>query len=168
VGAYCGSVELSLQPFWASDNTIVVLPRDPQSTSLRFLYYALKAADLNKHAGGAAQPLLTQRDLRPVAIHHPTIDAQRKIAAILSAYDDLIENNNRRIELLEEMAQRIYREWFVDFRYPGHESLPLVESDLGAIPEGWEYQALDTAADLRWGGYNKDQGLVLRERLRRL
>ena len=63
---------------------------------------------------------------------------QRKIAAILSAYDDLIENNNRRIKLLEEMVQRIYREWFVDFRYPGHEDVPLVDSELGPIPRGWD------------------------------
>ena len=66
----------------------------------------------------------------------PPLPTQRKIAAILSAYDDLIENNNRRIKLLEEMAQRIYREWFVDFRYPGHEDVPLVDSELGPIPDG--------------------------------
>ena len=60
--------------------------------------------------------------------------SQRKIAAILSAYDDLIENNRRRIKILEEMAQRIYREWFVDFRYPGHEAMPLVESETRARP----------------------------------
>ncbi len=66
----------------------------------------------------------------PIAL--PPLAIQRKIAAILSAYDDLIENNNRRIKLLEEMAQRIYREWFVDFRYPGHEGVPLVDSELGS------------------------------------
>ena len=70
----------------------------------------------------------------------PPLTTQHKIAAILSAYDDLIENNNRRIKLLEEMAQRIYREWFVDFRYPGHESVALVDSELGPLPEGWEVQ----------------------------
>ena len=73
---------------------------------------------------------------------------QRKIAAVLSAYDDLIENNNRRIKLLEEMAQRIYREWFVDFRYPGHEDVPLVDSELGPIPKGWDSRAAwSTCAD---------------------
>ena len=78
----------------------------------------------------------------------PPLPTQRKIAAILSAYDDLIENNNRRIKLLEEMAQRIYREWFVDFRYPGHEDVPLVDSELGPIPKGWNVQPLSDAAQI--------------------
>ena len=68
----------------------------------------------------------------------PPLNTQRKIAAVLSAYDDLIENNTRRIEILEEMAQAIYREWFVEFRFPGHEQVPMVESELGLIPQGWE------------------------------
>ena len=63
---------------------------------------------------------------------------QRRIAGILSAYDDLIENNQRRIKILEEMARSLYREWFVNFRFPGHEKVPLVDSPLGTIPKGWE------------------------------
>ncbi len=70
------------------------------------------------------------------------LPTQRKIAAVLSAYDDLIENNTRRIEILEEMAKAIYREWFVEFRFPGHEQVPMVESELGLIPEGWEVKQL--------------------------
>lgn len=74
---------------------------------------------------------------------------QRKIAAILSAYDDLIENNSRRIAILEEMAQNFYREWFVHFRFPGHEDVPLIErSDgQGVIPAGWEVVALGEIAE---------------------
>ncbi len=68
----------------------------------------------------------------------PPLPTQRKIAAILSAYDDLIENNLRRIKILEEMAQNLYREWFVKFRFPGHEKARFVDSALGKIPEGWE------------------------------
>jgi len=71
------------------------------------------------------------------------LPTQRKIAAILSAYDDLIENNTRRIKILEEMAQAIYREWFVHFRFPGHEGVRMVESELGLIPEGWEVSKID-------------------------
>ena len=63
---------------------------------------------------------------------------QDKIAAVLSAYDDLIENNTRRIAILEEMARRIYEEWFVRFRFPGHEQVRMVESELGLMPEGWQ------------------------------
>jgi len=68
----------------------------------------------------------------------PTLSKQQKIAAILGAYDDLIKNNTRRIRILEEMAQALYREWFVNFRFPGHESVLMVESELGLVPEGWE------------------------------
>jgi len=80
----------------------------------------------------------------------PLLDrsVQRKIATILSSYDDLIENNNRRIKLLEEMAKRIYREWFVDFRYPGHEGIPLVDSELGAIPERWTVAPLSSLTEV--------------------
>src|SRR5262249_54134951 len=80
----------------------------------------------------------------------PPRPAQRKIAAILSAYDELIENNRRRIKLLEEMAQRIYREWFVDFRYPGNENVPLLDTALGRLPAGWEWKRLrNLAVELR-------------------
>ena len=82
----------------------------------------------------------------------PGKKSQRKIAAILSAYDDLIENTNRRVKLLEEMAQRIYREWFVDFRYPGHESTPLVDSESGAIPVGWDVAPVGTVTRVLGGG----------------
>lgn len=73
---------------------------------------------------------------------------QRKIAAILSAYDDLIENNTRRIQILEEMTQRIYQEWFVNFRFPGHEKVKFIDSELGKIPEGWEVSTLENIAEL--------------------
>ena len=74
--------------------------------------------------------------LKMMEIPVPPLPTQRKIAAVLSAYDDLIENNTRRIKILEEMAQAIYREWFVEFRFPGHEGVPMVESELGLIPQG--------------------------------
>jgi type I restriction enzyme S subunit len=74
----------------------------------------------------------------------PRLKIQNKISVVLSAYDDLIEKNDYRIKLLDEMAQRIDREWFVDFHYPGHEDVPLVESELGLIPTGWEVAALST------------------------
>src|SRR5947209_16011146 len=76
----------------------------------------------------------------------PSLFVQHKIAVILSAYDDLIENNTRRIAILEEMAQALYREWFVHFRFPGHEKIRMVESVLGMIPEGWEVVKLGDVA----------------------
>ena len=76
--------------------------------------------------------------LKQMRLEVPPLPIQRRIAGILSAYDDLIENSQRRIKILEEMARRLYREWFVHFRFPGHESCRLVASPLGEIPEGWE------------------------------
>ncbi|MFV2045095.1 MAG: restriction endonuclease subunit S, partial [Anaerolineales bacterium] len=82
----------------------------------------------------------------------PPRPIQQEIATILSAYDDLIENNTRRIKILEEMAQAIYREWFVKFRFPGHEKVKMTDSPLGSIPEGWEVVRLgDIAEDVRRG-----------------
>ncbi|MBP9019625.1 MAG: restriction endonuclease subunit S [Bacteroidales bacterium] len=76
---------------------------------------------------------------------------QRKIASILSAYDDLIENNTHRIQILEEMAQLIYQEWFVNFRFPGYEKVKLINSELGKIPEGWSVEQLDKYVDFERG-----------------
>ena len=81
----------------------------------------------------------------------PPLPTQRRIASILSAYDDLIENNTRRIAILEEMARRLYREWFVDFRFPGHEKVRMRESELGLIPKGWEVKSLYDSAEVTYG-----------------
>jgi len=76
--------------------------------------------------------------IRYLDVPAPPLATQRKIAAILSTYDNLIENNLRRIKILEEMAQLVYREWFVKFRFPGHENVRMAESEMGPIPEGWK------------------------------
>lgn len=131
-----GKVHLSPNGCWPIDTTYFV---DERSTiaDLRWLYYRLTVMGLQDLDSSAAVPGLNRDHAGYLQLRLPPLAIQRKIAAILSAYDDLIENNNRRIKLLEEMAQRIYREWFVDFRYPGHEAVPLVDSELGPIPEGW-------------------------------
>jgi type I restriction enzyme, S subunit len=82
----------------------------------------------------------------------PPLPTQRKIAAILSAYDDLIENNTRRIAILEQMAQALYREWFVEFRFPGHAQARIVDSPLGAIPDGWEVVPIGAACSGLYDG----------------
>ena len=89
---------------------------------------------------------LTKVDIENFHIPYPQFTT--KIAAILSAYDNLIENNTRRIAILEEMAQSLYREWFVHFRFPGHEKKRLVESELGLIPEGWEVVKASYAVEI--------------------
>ncbi|ASJ23632.1 restriction endonuclease subunit S [Laribacter hongkongensis] len=115
-----------------------------------------------RNAGGAAQPNANAQILTSYQLNLPDLPTQRRIASILSAYDDLIENNTRRIAILEEMARRIYEEWFVNFRFPGHEQVKMVESELGLIPEGWSIKPLQDIATVTMGlspkgdSYNTD------------
>jgi type I restriction enzyme, S subunit len=102
-------------------------------------------------ASGTGILNIGQKRARGVRVPAPPLGIQRKIGAILTGYDDLIENNNRRIKIVEEMAQRLYREWFIDFRYPGHESVPLVDSELGRVPRGWGLGVLDDLLVLQRG-----------------
>ena len=115
---------------------------DDEIINRKFLFYQTCSnhfqTKLKNFASGSAQPQIPIIDLKEVEIAVPPLSTQRKIAAVLSTYDDLIENNTRRIKILEEMAQAIYREWFVEFRFPGHEGVEMVESELGLIPQGWE------------------------------
>lgn len=91
-------------------------------------------------------------DFPDFPIEIPELEAQHTTVAVLGAIDDLIENNRRRVELLEQMTQAIYREWFVHFRYPGHEDMALVDSPLGSIPEGWEVSTCGEALTVLGGG----------------
>src|SRR5205823_9096058 len=98
-------------------------------------------------AGGAATPIINKSAFSSIKLLVPKYEAQRKIAAILSAYDELIENNRRRIALLEKLAEEIYREWFVRLRFPGHEKVKVVKG----VPEGWERKYLPELADITYG-----------------
>ena len=116
-----------------------------------FLLACLNNADIKPFVTGAAQPKLSQGNLRRIQIPLPPLPIQRRIAGILSAYDELIENSQRRIKILESMVRGLYREWFVHFRFPGHESVPRVPSPLGEIPKGWEVGRLDDVLVLQRG-----------------
>ena len=118
-------------------NSVVV---DQQNYDPYFVYYLLstKTNILHNVAGGVATPIVNKSAFANLEVCVPPLPTQRKIAAILSTYDDLIENNTRRIKILEDMAQTLYREWFVHFRFPGHENVPMVESELGLIPQRWK------------------------------
>ena len=100
----------------------------------------------NMNNGGAV-PLLNLGIIRRVPVPLPTIETQDKIAEILSAYDDLVENNRRRITLLEAAARLLYREWFVHFRFPGHEHVEIIDG----IPEGWERRYLADVVSTQYG-----------------
>ena len=125
--------------------------RGASSLETKFIRYALdlRLEALLKLSSGSTFPNLTGGDIAGFQIPFP--ENRRAIASILSAYDDLIENNTRRIKILEEMAQMIYREWFVNFRFPGHENVKMVESELGPIPEGWRLGRLEDAVVMQRG-----------------
>ena len=124
-------------PFWVIDCGYYVRI-DENTFNPMFFYYFMKYVGVNHLKDGAAKPTLNRNNLYNQYIVNPPLNNQNVIVSIFSAYDNLIENNARRIQILEEMAQRIYKEWFVDFKYPGYENDKLVESELGMIPEGWE------------------------------
>jgi type I restriction enzyme, S subunit len=122
-----------------------------------FAYYALKTLErhfFNSGSGAAIQNINTDI-LRKTEIPFPPLSSQQRIAGILSAYDELIENSQRRIRILEVMARALYREWFVHFRFPDHENHPRVPSPLGEIPEGWEVVSFTDIADVLSGGTPK-------------
>ncbi len=124
---------------------------DAKVADSKFIFYYLQQASaidwIEKHAIGATMLNLNTGILATVPIMLPSLPTQRRIASILSAYDDLIENNRRQIKLLEEAAQRLYREWFVELRFPGHESVKVVDG----VPEGWKKQKLVDIADVQYG-----------------
>jgi type I restriction enzyme, S subunit len=121
----------------------------------RFYAYVFRTAlirtELSNRGGGTNISNLNQDILNSLEVPKPSLATQQKIASILSAYDDLIENNTRRIAVLEAMAQAIYREWFVEFRFPRHEKVKLVDSPLGKIPEGWKIETLSDVCFLTMG-----------------
>jgi type I restriction enzyme, S subunit len=126
---------------------LALIRPDESKVDKRFLFYSFFSDEwrqtiANNTLIGSTVDRIPLTNFPEFPIRLPPLPTQRKIAGILSAYDDLIENNTRRIAILEEMAQRLYQEWFVHFRYPGHEDVPLVDSELGPIPEGWEVKRL--------------------------
>ena len=131
-------------------NSVVVNQREHNPY---FVYYLLKTMSdiLHNVAGGVATPIVNKSTFANLEVCVPPLPTQRKIAAILSTYDDLIENNTRRIKILEDMAQTLYREWFVHYRFPGHENVPMVQSELGPIPQGWEVNLLGEMCDVLMG-----------------
>ncbi|WP_419600240.1 restriction endonuclease subunit S [Thiolapillus sp.] len=143
IGASLGEAALvkTHRPF--SIKNIALFKPNPDVIDGCYLYYLVispEFQDLAKNTKtGSAQPFLSLGHLRSHRIHfHERLEDQRRIAYILSAYDDLIENNLRRIKILEEIAQNLYREWFVKFRFPGHANVRMVDSPLGETPEGWD------------------------------
>lgn len=134
------------EPFWTVD-TLFWSKINEDLAFPKFLYYKLKILDLSNLDEGSAIPSLTTKTLNQIDISLPFLETQKKIANILSKYDDLIENNLKRIELLEEAAQRLYKEWFIDLRFPEYEKVKIENG----IPEGWEKKKIKEIYEISSG-----------------
>lgn len=149
-------------PKWLSganltENALKITEMDGSKITQDFLMYFLRSykgqEQIKARTGGSSQPKLALTRLADVVIHTPNIFTQKEIAHVLSIYDDLIYNNARRIKTLQQIAQTIYKGWFVDYCYPNHKKEKRVDSgtEFGEIPEGWSVVALDTIMDFQGG-----------------
>ena len=143
-GAGVGFIAYRKANFVPIVRLITIIPNEAYALA-KFLYYYLSTQNII--GGGAAIPQLTVPMVKKIKVQLPPVYYQRRIASILSAYDNLIENNNRRIRLLEQMAENLYKEWFVRFRFPGHEK---AEFENG-LPKGWSLKNLFDVADVSYG-----------------
>ena len=132
----------SNEPCFGSTEFFIFRGKPNVSDSTYVFYLALspmiRELAVKSMTGASGRQRAMLSSVEDICVPVLPLSRQRKIAAILSAYDDLIENNTRRIKILEDIAQTLYQEWFVHFRFPGHENVPMVESPLGPIPQGWE------------------------------
>ena len=138
------------RPFVFQRHIAILRPKEDIVDS-GFLFYTMLSRDFYAKADavaiGAAQRTVSLGSLRNIKIDVPSLESQKHIADILSAYDDLIENNQKQIKLLEEAAQRLYKEWFVDLRFPGHENTKIVDG----VPEGWRISSIYDVFDIKYG-----------------
>ena len=133
---------------WMTGSDCLKVVLDESKCYPKFIYYQLRSEHigrwLEKVSIGATMPSLNTGLLSGIEMVLPPIEIQKRIAGILSVYDDLIENNQKQIKLLEEAAQRLYKEWFVDLRFPGHENTKIVDG----VPEGWQWCKVRDVADI--------------------
>ncbi|TQC94738.1 restriction endonuclease subunit S [Moraxellaceae bacterium AER2_44_116] len=132
--------------YWPLNTTLYVT--DFKSNFPKFIYFFLKTIDFEGANSAGAVPGINRNNLKNIVVKIPDLETQKKIASILSNYDDLIQTNQQRIALLEEAAQRLYDEWFVKLRFPNHEQVPVVDG----VPEGWERGSIYDFADILSGG----------------
>lgn len=155
-GAYLGKISIvSGDDVPANTNQAVALIRLMDGINIDYVYYFMVQKSFTSYvncmSAQAAQPNINLKQIGNLQISFPNIETQNKIASILSAYDELIENNNKRIKILEQMAENLYKEWFVRFRFPGYET---AEFENG-IPKGWEIKKLGEVANISTGRCNR-------------
>ena len=148
-----GGGQYIAEDFWPLNTTLWV--KDFKGHNRRFAYYLLRSIDFSRFNAGAGVPTLNRNHIASLSVPKFSREQEDKIASILSAYDDLIENNRRRIQLLEQAARLLYKEWFVHLRFPGHEhsnfSLPTSNFPKG-VPEGWEKKKIADICKTVGGG----------------
>ena len=140
-----GSVHYSEVDYWPHDTTL--WSKDLRGNDPRFVYFYLQTIDFKRFDVGNSNPTLNRNHIHDLPTLIPPAETQSHIANILSAYDDLIENNRRRMALLEDAARHLYREWFVRLRFPGHEHTRVTNG----VPEAWQRQTLGEYATLQYG-----------------
>jgi type I restriction enzyme S subunit len=144
-----GTVFFLDRPFWPHDTTLWI--KDFKGNNPYFCYLLLKSLHLADLDAGSSNPTLNRNHAHKLKVSRPSVRTQRRIGATVAAFDELIEINERRIELLEDLARSLYREWFVHFRFPGHEDVEFVDSELGPIPERWEARHLSDVVTTQYG-----------------
>jgi len=149
-----GEVFFSEEPYWPLNTALYVV--DFKGNDPKFAAYLLKNTLKNYKSEKAAVPGVDRNVLHLIRVRAPNLPAQERIVSILSAYDDLIENNRRRIGLLEEAARMLYREWFVHFRFPGHEHVEITDG----VPEGWERLPASEAFEVNPKTPRDDDGVI--------
>jgi type I restriction enzyme S subunit len=157
IGKMCIATRRSLTNQQVNSIVVDEVAHDP-----KYVFYALRqiAPNVIGLAGGAATPIISKSSFSHISIRVAPLEQQRRIGAILSAYDDLIENNTRRIAILEEVARRTSEEWFVQFRFPGHEGTRMIESEAGLTPEGWQFGTVADVAVVHRGRSYKGSELA--------
>jgi type I restriction enzyme S subunit len=154
IGWQLGEVILTDRPSFTNQQINSIVPNHEVDPS--FLYYSLRPRKQELLAlgtmAGVRTPIINKSAFCALTVKVPPLPLQRRIAAVLSAYDDLIENSQQRIAILESMARGLFREWFVHLRFPGHESLPCVPSPFGDIPNGWEMRRIGETFQTVLGG----------------
>ena len=132
--------------FWPLNTSLYV--QDFKGNDPRFVSFFLRTLNFGTKNAAGAVPGVNRNHLHAMDVRIPSLPVQRRIGGILSAYDELIENNQRRIKILEDMARSLYRKWFVHFRFPGHEKVKMVPSSLGPIPPGWSVRSVGEVAEV--------------------
>ena len=161
VGSFGKPVLIKENIPFAFQRHIAILRPNNEIADSRFLYYVMLTRDFFMQADtvaiGAAQRTISLTALRNMEVKLPSMETQYRIASILSRYDSLIENYQKQIKLLEEAAQRLYKEWFVDLHFPGHENAKIVDG----VPEGWEKKTIDDVTCKVTTGLNPRKNFVL-------